>query len=114
MKGYGKFTPSLIGMLVSKPNTVNYPEVRPQGADNYRGALRFNAEKCVGCRLCERGCPSNAIKIEKVGDKLFKAIVYMDKCIFCGQCVDSCRGALENSSDFELARLNREELKVEI
>ena len=115
MKGYGKFTPSLIGMLLKKPDTVRYPAVKSQAPEYYRGALKFDAEKCIGCRLCENGCPSNAIEIMPVAPKKFKAVVYMDRCIFCGQCVDSCRkGALENTSNFELANLNREALKVEI
>jgi formate hydrogenlyase subunit 6/NADH:ubiquinone oxidoreductase subunit I len=115
MKGYGKFTPSLLAMLITKPNTVRYPTVRPQGEEYYRGALKYHAELCTGCTLCQRQCPAGAIEIVKVGEKQFKAILYLDRCIFCGQCVDSCRfKALENTNEFELAKISREELKQEI
>jgi formate hydrogenlyase subunit 6/NADH:ubiquinone oxidoreductase subunit I len=111
----GKMVPYLVTMLVKKPYTVLYPSVHAKVAERFRGALKFDREKCIGCRMCQRICPSNAISIEKVADKQFKAVVYMDRCIFCGQCVDSCpRDALENTDNFELASLDRESLRVEI
>ena len=62
-----------------------------------------------------RVCPDNAITIEKVADKHFKAIVHLDKCLYCGQCVDTCnKDALENTQNFELASADKKSLTVEI
>jgi formate hydrogenlyase subunit 6/NADH:ubiquinone oxidoreductase subunit I len=83
--------------------------------ENYRGKLEFDASKCVGCNLCVKDCPAHAIEIEKTGEKQFKAIVYLDRCIYCGQCTDSCnRKALKCTKCFELAQLKRDKLKVDI
>lgn len=115
MKIMGKLVPELLKMLQRKPSTMLYPAEKAEVADRFRGSLQFHADKCVGCKLCMRNCPSNAIEIVKVEDKVFKAIVMMDKCIFCGQCVDSCnKSALENTQAFELASSDRGSLKVEI
>jgi formate hydrogenlyase subunit 6/NADH:ubiquinone oxidoreductase subunit I len=62
-----------------------------------------------------KDCPSNAIEIVKVGDRQFRAIVRLDKCIYCGQCCDSCnKGALSCTKEFELANFKRADLTVDI
>lgn len=46
--------------------------------------LVVNAEKCVGCRRCERVCGNAGIEVRER-----KAYV-LDGCISCGMCVDAC------------------------
>ncbi len=43
-------------------------------------------EKCTGCKLCERICPSGAIVM--VGEK---ATIDGDRCIDCQRCIDRCK-----------------------
>ncbi|MEW6457015.1 MAG: NADH-quinone oxidoreductase subunit NuoF [Acidobacteriota bacterium] len=43
-------------------------------------------EKCVGCLLCLKNCPSDAIR---GGNKLIH-IIDQEKCIKCGVCLDVC------------------------
>ncbi|MHB9020155.1 MAG: 4Fe-4S dicluster domain-containing protein, partial [Minisyncoccota bacterium] len=70
---------------------------------------------CIGCKICMKDCPSNAITINKVGDKQFEAVIDLDKCVYCAQCVDSCpKKALESTKEFELAQLDKNKLKVKI
>ena len=85
---------------------------------NYRGRLTYTNEGCIGCNLCVRDCPANAIEIINVGtkeDKKFECHLRLDHCIFCAQCVDSCRkGCLAMSTDVELATLDRKDLKLKL
>ncbi len=52
----------------------------------------INPEKCVGCSLCSKKCPVNAISGEV--KKTFS--INSEICIKCGRCMDVCRfGAVE-------------------
>ena len=111
----GKILPLALKSLVQKPATEDYPRNRGHVFGGIRGKLVFDSSKCVGCKLCVRDCPTGAIDIQKVGDKQFKAILQMDHCVFCGQCVDSCnKCALSAGPDFELAKLSREGMETDI
>ena len=113
MKRPGRMIAEVLGSVLRKPATVLYPRVKVKMPDRFRGKLIAHPEKCVGCKLCMRDCPTDAIQIRKVGDKQFEAVIDMSRCICCGQCVDSClKKALEMTSEFELAQLKRETLKL--
>lgn len=119
MKVLGKMVPSLLGTLFKKNSTVLYPAVPAKVPPRFRGMLKFDQDKCIGCSMCVRVCPAKAISITKVESepevKKFKATVRLDRCLFCGQCVESCpKKALENTEVFELAALSRDALKRDI
>ena len=109
----GKMVVEVLRNAFRRPATILYPFVKIEMPLNFRGKLRFLAERCIGCKACERDCPSDAIHIRKVGDKRFEATFDFDKCLFCAQCVDSCpKDAIEATRAFELAQLDRARLKV--
>jgi NADH-quinone oxidoreductase subunit F len=46
----------------------------------------INEEKCTGCTLCVKDCPSDAI----TGEKKAVHTIHKDKCIKCGKCITVC------------------------
>ncbi|MCP4218180.1 MAG: 4Fe-4S dicluster domain-containing protein [bacterium] len=47
----------------------------------------IDEEKCIGCMLCKKKCPSDAI----MGTKKTPHYIIPDKCIGCGACMDACK-----------------------
>ena len=96
------------------PATSEYPFVKIEVPEGFRGKIVFISENCIGCNICVKDCPSDAIGITKPGEeKIFSAYFDLDKCIYCAQCVMSCpKKALYASGDFELAALTRDNFRV--
>jgi len=67
----------------------------------FRGKIQYDKEKCIGCQLCLKVCPSEAIEF-KPEDKKIK--IYLARCTFCSQCNDICpTNCLSMSNEFLLA-----------
>ncbi len=113
MKRPGRMFHEVMRSMFRKAATVRYPFVKVQMPARFRGRLKFDASKCIGCKLCMKDCPSGAITIQKVGDKRFEAVFDFARCMYCAQCVDTCpKKALEATGEFELAQLDRGKLIV--
>lgn len=115
MTAPGKMLSQAIKSLFKKPATINYPAQKADVPSGFRGKLTFDSTVCIGCKLCMKDCPSHAIEILPEAEGGFRAVVHLDKCIYCGQCAESCRkGALHCTTEFELAEYDRKKLTVDI
>lgn len=109
--------------LFKKPATCAYPFEPAHIYPHFRGRIDFDSAKCIGCQICVRVCPSKAIEIPLAKEqpaavegqpvkKKFECIMHLDHCVYCAQCVESCpKQALIMTQDFELAHVQRKELK---
>ena len=103
----------------AKPVTTSYAgKGSPVVESRYRGLLKFKASDCINCHLCMRDCPTGAITIINEGtkeEKKMKALLNTGRCVFCGQCVETCpKTCLSLTEKVDLASLNKDDLTVEI
>lgn len=112
----GSMLKDILISFFSKPNTEKYPFERPEIADRFRGKLFFDPSKCTGCNLCSKDCPAKALEIIIIdrAAKRFVARYNIDKCIYCAQCIQSCKFKCIGLSkeDWELASLDKEPFTV--
>ncbi len=109
----GQMAREVLQHSVRPPATRNYPFEKPEMPENFRGKIEFDPDKCIGCKICMRDCPANAIRIIKVAEKKFEAEFYLDRCVYCAQCVDSCpKNALKTTKEYELAATDRKKHRI--
>jgi formate hydrogenlyase subunit 6/NADH:ubiquinone oxidoreductase subunit I len=112
----GSMLGDVVKSFFKKPVTEKYPFEKSETPAHFRGKLVWDPEKCSGCQLCVKDCPSNAIELITI-DKVNKKFVMrynLDRCTYCAQCVLNCRfGCLEMSEEqWELASTKREPFEV--
>ncbi len=93
--------PSITGFLeaVGEGKASIHPPITTP--PKFRGKISYNHDLCIGCKLCMKVCPTNAI--EFLPD-IKKIRIYVTQCVFCSQCNDICpKNCLSMSDEFLLA-----------
>lgn len=107
----GSMFKEIVASFFLPPITEKYPFEKPKTANRFRGKLAFDSSKCTGCNLCSKDCPANALEIVILdrAAKRFVARYKMDHCVYCAQCIQSCKFKCLDmpKDDWELASLHK-------
>ncbi len=95
--------------------TIMYPYEKEWVPDNFRGRPGLRFDKCVGCGMCERMCPTACIEMVEVpgddGKMVARPQVNLGRCMMCGFCAEYCPlDAMTVTPEYELAEYTREDL----
>jgi len=102
--------PDRLSTVIKKLNPASSRSIHPAYSRKLQGRISYDKNKCIGCRLCIRVCPANAISYVAEEKKIK---VHVDRCCFCAQCTEICPvQCLSMSDEFLLASYNRKEQVV--
>lgn len=100
--------------LFSKSSCDMYPVKIAPAMPNYRGRIKYDPTKCMGCGMCERVCAGGAITrvIEKTEDGDRVTLTFdMGSCTFCSHCADFCSSkAITLTDDYHMIATKHEDL----
>lgn len=94
--GLAKIIPSLCGacgqcvavcpnQIISIKPKAKSTDVLCSSKDNGKATKLACSNGCIGCKICEKKCPSDAIKVIDA-----HAVIDYDKCTSCGECKAAC------------------------
>ncbi len=107
-------------MLKFDIHTIQYPLEKMPIGPRYRAVHEMkrlwesDAERCIGCGLCEKICISNCIKMDtKIDEHSRKEVseytINLGRCIFCGYCAEVCPElAITHGGEYENCSEQRE------
>lgn len=105
------------GRMLSKKQTVEYPDEKLDMFPRYHGRFELIEDKCIACGLCANACPNKVIHLEKtkLGKKqiLLKYVMRIEYCLFCGLCVEACnKDALKFSNVIDMNQYFRSKVRL--
>lgn len=78
---------TLFKNLIHGPYTTLYPIKSKENFEHTRGAIGITVDNCIFCGICEKRCPTGAIKVDKSRSAWS---IERFQCIQCSYCSEVC------------------------
>lgn len=80
-------TKTLFKSIIHGPYTEQYPLKKRDTYEYTRGRIENTISECIFCGICEKRCPTGAIKVEKASSSWS---IQRLQCIQCNYCSEVC------------------------
>lgn len=80
-------TKILFKNLFHGPYTTQYPIKKRESFERTRGQIGIDIDACIFCGMCERRCPTGALKVDKAKSSWS---IERNQCIQCNYCNEVC------------------------
>lgn len=78
----------------------------------FRGRIAFDVKSCEGCKLCEKVCPSGAIRFTRTPEGM-TFDCWHATCVFCGNCEFYCpTKSVHQTNDWHLSHVQSEKFAL--
>jgi hydrogenase-4 component H len=95
--------------------TLPYPFAPRVPEDGFRGRVRVDAEKCVGCGGCANACTTRCIIVSDPVQEQRTLKFYLERCTYCARCAEVCpEKAITVTKEFENATTRVEDLHMTV
>jgi NADH-quinone oxidoreductase subunit I len=116
-----------LGQFFKPTVTLHYPHEALKMPARFRGHIELVRDPetgkalCFACKLCERSCPTDCIKVEgaKLNGEKRKSVTEFrldfSKCSLCGSCVEACKSsAIRFSKNYNQTCTSKEALVMDL
>ncbi len=82
---------TLFRNLFHGPFTIQYPLQKKDHFERTRGRIGIDIDDCIFCGMCQRRCPTGAIKVDKASSSWSIERLSCIQCNYCGEvCPKKC------------------------
>ncbi len=95
--------------------TLPYPFAPHSPVEGFRGTVKVDPEKCIGCGGCANVCTPRAIVVSDPSQETRVLEFFLERCTYCARCAEVCpEEAITVTEEFETATNDTQDMHIKV